>query len=162
MLIAPITDSGRTPSQRWIALLAICLLTGAVTAAVAWIILDAAAASRARPADARLWDEAQPVMVKRLRQNRALEYGQVWATHTGLICGTVYGRYSFPGMTAMTPFFLLRRRPTFQADSRFDDFTPFWRDCVSDQWIVIRRGPTRSGYCGTPAQKQRCESHAYF
>ena len=162
MLIAPIVNSGRMLPQRWIASLAICLFAGAVTATFAAMTLDAVAARKARVLDARLWEDAQPVMVKRLNQDRALEYGQVWATHAGVICGTVYGRYSFPGMTSMTPFFLSRKSLTFQADSKFDEFTPFWRDCVSDQWIVIKTGSTRSGYCGTPAQKQRCEIHAYF
>ena len=162
MLVSSLIKACKVASVGLFSALTLLPVLGAVTLTVGALSWDALLSRHARAALTRRWAQTQPIMIARLHQSEALQYGQVWATHSGLICGTVYGRHSFSGLTAMTPFFVKDGRPTFQADAKFDDFTPSWRECVADEWLVLRAGSMRAGYCGTRAQKRRCAESAYF
>ncbi|MEI9964202.1 MAG: hypothetical protein WDM92_05420 [Caulobacteraceae bacterium] len=68
-----------------------------------WFVKDkldhGPATARAR----RDWTAARTVVAARLKQDEPLEFGAVWATHAGVICGLVNGKASFGGLTGMTP-----------------------------------------------------------
>lgn len=136
------------------------LTTGAVVGGMAgWDALRRPAARRAALRD---WRALQPLMVRTLHQEGALEYGEVWRTHGGVICGTVDGKASFSGLTSMTPFFVRGGRPVFLANTAFDAFMSVWRDCVADPWIVVRPGSQKAGYCATRRGAAKCVRRLYF
>ena len=79
----------------------------------------------ARPFIAGRWDDARRVLTGRLRQQDPLEFGAVWATRSGMICGLVNGRGSFSGLTGMTPFAVEDGRAVFALDQTALSFAPF-------------------------------------
>ncbi|MHB8287431.1 MAG: hypothetical protein ACYDD1_22530 [Caulobacteraceae bacterium] len=83
------------------------------------------------------WRRAQTPLVARLRQGHPLQYGDVWATHTGLICGFVNGWGSFGGLSAMTPFYVWKDKPFFALDMTALSFAPGWRECLGDHWTDL-------------------------
>jgi hypothetical protein len=85
------------------------------------------------------WRGAQAPLVARLKQGHPLQYGDVWATHTGLICGFVNGWGSFGGLSAMTPFYVWKNKPFFAPDISVLDFAPGWRECLGDHWVDLVR-----------------------
>jgi hypothetical protein len=93
------------------------------------------AAARARIAVD--WRGAQAPLVARLKQGHPLQYGDVWATHTGLICGLVNGWGSFGGLSAMTPFYVWKAKPFFALDMTALSFAPGWRECLGDHWTDL-------------------------
>ena len=104
----------------------------------------------------RSWTPARRLVAARLKQHEPLEFGAVWATHSGLICGLVNGWGSFGGLTGMTPFFVDRGRATFALDVSQLEFSPNWRQCIRDPWITILDGSTQTGYCATRRGQSRC------
>lgn len=86
------------------------------------------------------WRRAQAPLVARLKQGRPLQYGDVWATHTGLICGLVNGWGSFGGLSAMTPFYVWKTKPFFTPDMPTLTFAPGWRECLDDHWTDLVKG----------------------
>lgn len=109
------------------------------------------------------WELTLPALAARLRQARPLNLGGVWATHAGVICGTVEGRHSFTGTVGMTPFYAVAGRPAvFQAESTFESFTPVWRDCLGDHWIALHGGSQKAGWCATDVGRRRCRANDYF
>ncbi|MHB8285031.1 MAG: hypothetical protein ACYDD1_10185 [Caulobacteraceae bacterium] len=83
------------------------------------------------------WRTAQGPMIARLRQGHPLEYGDVWATHTGVICGFVNGWGSFGGLSSMTPFYVWKNKPFFALDMTALAFAPGWRECLGDHWTDL-------------------------
>jgi hypothetical protein len=95
-------------------------------------------------------------MEQRLHQPHPIQLGAVWATHTGRICGLVYGEGSFSGLTGMTPFYADGNKPTFALDTDPDAFAPDWVACGQDIWVVVVPGSTEEGVCGVPKYASRC------
>jgi len=83
------------------------------------------------------WRQAQAPLVARLKQGRPPEYGDVWATHKGLICGMVNGWGSFGGLSAMTPFYVWKTKVFFAPDIPTLTFAPGWRECLDDHWTDL-------------------------
>ena len=110
----------------------------------------------ARPLIAERWPRAERVLEARLHQDEPLELGAVWATHTGMFCGMVNGRHSFSGLAGMTPFAVEGEQAVFALDQTALDFAPYWRDCVTDQWIKVREGSMQAGGCATQLGQRRC------
>ncbi len=135
----------------------IVVLVATVPVAAGVYLHDHASRAAASGRDRRAWAMAQPAMVARLKQGRPLEYGAVWATHTGRICGMVMGWGSFGGLSAMTPFYVWQGRPTFSPDVSEEDFAPGWRDCVGDPWIELVKGSMESGWCASPQGRKTCK-----
>jgi hypothetical protein len=92
------------------------VLLGAAPVGAAVYLHDRAARGAARAQAETAWAAVQPAMVARLKQSQALEYGAVWATHAGTLCGMVNGWGSFGGLSGMTPFYVWHGRPTFAPD----------------------------------------------
>ena len=109
-----------------------------------------------RPQIAETWAHAQRVLVQRLRQGEPLEFGAVWATHSGMICGMVNGRHSFSGLAGMTPFAVDGDQTAFALDQTALNFAPYWRDCMTDQWIRVLDGSMQAGGCATKLGQRRC------
>ena len=109
-----------------------------------------------RPRAMRTWIQARQVLAGRLKQQDPLEFGQVWATHSGLICGLVNGRHSFSGLAGMTPFAVEGDQAVFALDQTALAFAPYWRDCVTDQWIIVLPGSMQAGGCATRLGQARC------
>ncbi len=122
----------------------------------------ALAAARARFAP------LQAVMAQRLAQPHPMEFGQVWITHSGRICGLVNGEGAFdghPGMTAfysdaaplyyydgVTAFHAGGAQVHFGPDSQTDQFAGQWMACNQDVWGIITPGSAEEGPCGTRAR----------
>jgi len=110
----------------------------------------------ARPHVMQSWNPARRAVADRLKQSDPLEFGAVWATHSGLICGVVNGWGSFGGLTGMTPFVAQGNRATFALDVGPLAFAPYWRQCMTDQWITILDGSMQTGFCATKRGQSRC------
>ena len=109
-----------------------------------------------RPFIAARWDDARRVLAARLHQQDPLEFGAVWATHSGMICGLVNGRGSFSGLAGMTPFAVEHGQAIFALDQTALSFAPYWRDCMTDQWIKVLDGSMQAGGCATRLGQARC------
>ncbi len=116
------------------------------------------AASRPR-AEAK-WRIVRAMLVSRLDQRVPLEFGAVWSTRTGVICGLVNGWGSFGGLTGMTRFIAVGDTPAFIEDAPNDRsanrFDTQWVTCRFDPWVVLRAGSAETGFCATRAGQQRC------
>ena len=109
-----------------------------------------------RPFIAGRWDHARRILMVRLHQSDPLEFGAVWATHSGMMCGLVNGRGSFSGLAGMTPFAVEDDRAVFALDQTAVSFAPYWRDCMTDQWIKVLDGSMQAGGCATRLGQARC------
>jgi hypothetical protein len=110
-----------------------------------------------RPQMMHSWVHARQVLVARLKQQpEPLEFGAVWATHSGMICGLVNGRHSFSGLAGMTPFAVEGDQAVFALDQTALNFAPYWRDCMTDRWIKIVDGSMEAGGCATRLGQRRC------
>jgi len=111
---------------------------------------------RARPEVLARWPAVRRILAQRLNQGDPLEFGAVWATHSGMVCGLVNGRGSFGGLAGMTPFAVDGERPVFALDETALDFAAYWRECTDDQWISILQGSMQAGGCATRLGQARC------
>jgi hypothetical protein len=111
---------------------------------------------QARPVVAQHWKTARRAVADRLKQPEPLEFGAVWATHSGLVCGVVNGWGSFGGLTGTTPFAVDQNRAIFALDVTPLQFAPYWRACITDQWITIIEGSMETGWCATRRGQERC------
>ncbi len=109
-----------------------------------------------RPRFAEAWKTGRRAVAARLEQREPLEFGAVWATHSGLICGVVNGWGSFGGLAGMTPFVVDRGRAVFSLDVGALAFAPYWRQCIADQWITLIEGSMQTGGCATRRGQERC------
>jgi hypothetical protein len=100
------------------------------------------------------------MLVSRLDQRAPLEFGAVWSTRTGVICGLVNGWGSFGGLTGMTRFIAVDDTPAFVEDAPTDQtaqrFKTQWATCRFDPWIVLRGGSAETGFCATRIGRRRC------
>jgi hypothetical protein len=111
-----------------------------------------------RPSVERSWPPARRLVAGRLRQAEPLEFGAVWATRSGMICGLVNGWGSFGGLTGMTPFAVAHGRAVFLADVGQLAFASYWRSCIDDPWITLIEGSMKPGYCETRVGQVRCRT----
>ena len=80
----------------------------------------------------------------------------MWATRSGMYCGLVNGRHSFGGLAGMTPFAVDGEHPVFALDETALAFAPYWRQCMTDQWIIVVEGSMAAGGCATRLGQARC------
>jgi hypothetical protein len=120
----------------------------------------AAEVAAGRPRAEAKWRVVRAMLVWRLDQRNPLEFGAVWSTRAGVICGLVNGWGSFGGLTGMTRFIAAGDTPAFVEDApnaeaakRFDTQ---WTTCRADPWIVLRGGSAETGFCATRVGQQRC------
>ena len=161
VLAATYDAPGRQKRKRTAADRLGALFVGAVTLAAVLFaaagVYDRIHREMVRPAIAGHWERARQVLAVRLRQQPdPLEFGAVWATHSGMICGLVNGRGSFGGLAGMTPFAVEGDRTVFAFDQSALNFAPYWRDCMTDQWIKVLDGSMQAGGCATTLGQQRC------
>ncbi len=130
------------------------VLMGAVLGA--GLAYDAIRREIVRPHVAQRWPHVRQVLALRLHQDDPLEFGAVWATHSGMICGMVNGRHSFSGLAGMTPFAVDGERAVFALDRTAESFAPYWRDCMTDPWIKVLDGSMQAGGCATQLGQARC------
>jgi len=113
-----------------------------------------------RPLAEAKWRVVRAMLVWRLDQRNPLEFGAVWSTRTGVICGLVNGWSSFGGLTGMTRFIAVGDTPTFIDDAPNAEaakrFNTQWVTCRFDPWIVLRSGSAETGFCVTRLGRQRC------
>jgi hypothetical protein len=103
------------------------------------------------------WRRAQPAIVARLAQPTTPEYGAVWSTHKGLICGLVNGWGSFGGLSGMTDFYVWKGKPTFKPDVPASAFARAWGECGEDTWIELVKGSMQPGWCATREGAKTCK-----
>ncbi len=120
----------------------------------------AAEVGAGRPQAQAKWRIVRAMLVGRLDQRNPLEFGAVWSTRTGVICGLVNGWGSFGGLTGMTRFIAVNDTPTFVDDALNDQaaqrFDSRWVICRRDPWIVLHQGSPDAGFCATRVGQQRC------
>jgi hypothetical protein len=113
-----------------------------------------------RPRAEAKWRIVRAILVARLDQRAPLEFGAVWSTRTGVICGLVNGWGSFGGLTGMTRFIAGSDTPAFVEDAPNAEaakrFNTQWVICRFDPWIVLRGGSAETGFCASRVGKQRC------
>jgi len=113
-----------------------------------------------RPRAAAKWRVVRSMLVWRLDQRAPLEFGAVWSTRTGVICGLVNGWGSFGGLTGMTRFIAAGDTPAFVEDEPDAEaakrFNALWVTCRVDPWIVLRSGSAETGWCATRQGHQTC------
>lgn len=132
---------------------AAALLAALLAGGFAW---DALHRALARPAVLRGWPEARRLVAARLKPDEPLEFGAVWATRSGRVCGLVNGWDSFGGLTGMTAFAVEDGRAVFAPDAGALAFAPVWRRCMIDRWITILPGSMQTGWCATRRGQTRC------
>jgi hypothetical protein len=113
-----------------------------------------------RPRAEVKWRIVQAMLTSRLDQRGPLEFGAVWSTRTGVICGLVNGWGSFGGLTGMTRFIAVADTPAFVEDApnaqAAERFNAQWSSCRYDPWIVLRGGSADTGFCATRIGQRRC------
>jgi len=112
---------------------------------------EASAAAQAK------WRVVRGRVAARLNDQYALEFGAVWMTHAGRVCGLVNGGSSFGGLTGMTPFFADGDRVRFPVTSTHKEWAPGWGECIADAWYELEKGSLQTGYCATRAGRTRCK-----
>jgi len=122
----------------------------------AGFVYDQLRREMARPQIMSQWPHTRRLLADRLKQKEPLEFGAVWATHSGMICGLVNGWGSFGGLAGMTPFAVEGDRAVFALDQTAIDFAPYWRDCMTDKWITVLDGSMQAGGCATKLGQARC------
>jgi hypothetical protein len=117
-----------------------------------------------RPRAEAKWRVVRAMLVWRLDQHNPLEFGAVWSTRTGIVCGLVNGWGSFGGLTGMTRFIAVNDAPAFIDDAPNDQaaqrFDLQWLRCRSDPWIILRGGSAEAGFCATRWGRRRCKANA--
>jgi hypothetical protein len=102
------------------------------------------------------WRRAQPIIAARLAQPTPPEYGAVWSTHKGRICGLVNGWGSFGGLAGMTDFYVWNGKATFKPDVPPEAFARAWGECGEDTWIELVKGSMQPGWCATRQGAKTC------
>jgi len=111
--------------------------------------LDRVRHAAAQASAVAAWRRVQPTIIARLGQPNPPEYGAVWSTHKGLICGLVNGWGSFGGLAGMTDFYVWNGKPTFKPDVPPEGFARAWGECGEDTWIDLVKGSMQPGWCAT-------------
>ena len=152
----PVRRKRRKPAGEIVGVLALWAVAVAGAGLTAGAVYDELSRRQGQAEAAQTWKPARLAVADRLKQHEPLEFGAVWATHSGLICGLVNGWGSFGGLTGMTPFAVERNRAIFPFDVGAMAFAPYWRACIKDQWITVLDGSMQTGYCATKRGQLRC------
>lgn len=103
--------------------------------------------SGARPVAAADWKAVYARIAQRRSQDGLPpEFGEVWTTRTGRICGLVNGREG--GVDYMTRFYADDRRPVLREDDR-RAYVRWWLDCLDTRWIRLHAGTEKTGLCAS-------------
>jgi hypothetical protein len=106
-----------------------------------------AQAAAARPWALARWRALYPKLAARLPADSApLEFGKVWATRTGRLCGLVNRREQ--QVDDMVPPYTLNGHPMVQDDHVFTYFQ-IWPRCDFDEWVVLHPATTYTGFCAS-------------
>ena len=151
-------DRKISQAGRYLVSLALLLLVASAIAGGVWAKdqLDrrgAAAAAQAK------WRIVRAQVASRMDGQHALEFGAVWMTHRGRICGLVNGGSSFGGLTGMVPFFQDGDLVRYPLTSTHKQWAPGWRECSADTWYMLHQGSTQTGFCATRAGQSRCRTY---
>jgi hypothetical protein len=136
---------------------ALIVLLGVAPLGLGMYVLDRRQHAAATASAVAAWRRAQPAIIARLRQSRPPEYGAVWSTHRGRICGLVNGWNSFGGLAGMTDFYVWKGKPTFKPDVPPEAFAAGWGECGEDTWIDLVNGSMQPGWCATRQGAKRCK-----
>jgi hypothetical protein len=80
-----------------------------------------------------------------------LEFGKVWATRTGQLCGLINDREA--GVDRMEPFYTVKTRLLLRDDDLLGYFRA-WRRCAQDEWVILHPGTTYTGLCASPRARK--------
>ena len=136
---------------------ALILLLGVAPLGLGMYALDRMHHGAATADAVAAWRRAQPAIIARLAQPRPPEYGAVWSTHKGRICGLVNGWGSFGGLAGMTDFYIWKGKPTFKPDVPPEAFARGWGECGEDTWIDLVKGSMQPGWCATRQGAKSCK-----
>lgn len=75
------------------------------------------------------------------------EFGAVWASRSGRICGVVTRLEA--GVYFREPFYTEQLTPFFATDNEYR-FVRSWLDCVGDHWVDLQTGSDEIGLCAVP------------
>jgi hypothetical protein len=75
-----------------------------------------------------------------------LEFGKVWTTHTGRICGLVDHREA--AVDNMTPFYTVGLVPILREDDPPRYFHE-WLYCIGDYVVELHAGSQDTGFCAS-------------
>ncbi len=78
------------------------------------------------------------------------EFGAVWASRSGRICGVVTRLNA--GVYFREPFYTEQLTPFFAGDDQ-RRFFHSWLDCVGDHWVDLRIDSDALGFCAVPRNK---------
>ena len=131
------------------------LLVGAVVGGF-WI-KDRFERQAAEPAARKSWTEARAMIDARMDEQFPLEFGAVWATHSGRVCGLVNGGSSFGGLTGMIPFYREGDAVRYSLSTDQKRFAQGWRECLGDTWLELEEGSYATGFCATRRGQTRCK-----
>jgi len=137
--------------------LALVLVLGVIPIGFGMYGLDRMHHAAAKASALAAWRRAQPVIAARLAQPSPPEYGAVWSTHKGRICGLVNGWGSFGGLAGMTDFYVWKGKPTFKPDVPPEAFARAWGECGEDTWIELVKGSMQPGWCATRQGAKTCK-----
>jgi hypothetical protein len=136
---------------------ALIILIGVAPVALGMYGLDRMHHAAAKASALLAWRRAQPAIAARLAQPGPPEYGAVWSTHKGRICGLVNGWGSFGGLAGMTDFYVWMGKPTFKPDVSPEAFARAWGECGDDTWIELVKGSMQPGWCATRQGAKTCK-----
>jgi hypothetical protein len=136
---------------------ALIVLVGVAPVGLGMYALDRMHHAAAKASAFAAWRRAQPAIAARLAQPGAPEYGAVWSTHKGRICGLVNGWGSFGGLAGMTDFYVWNGKPTFKPDVPPEAFARAWGECGEDTWIELVKGSMQPGWCATRQGAKTCK-----
>jgi hypothetical protein len=96
-------------------------------------------------AEAR-WRTVRGQLARRLTY-RPPEFGAVWASRSGRICGVVTRLDA--GVYDREPFYTDQQTLFFARDDQWRFFHT-WLDCVGDHWVDLRIDSDALGFCAVP------------
>ena len=114
---------------------------------------------RARPIAAKDWQQVYARIAERQkRDGLEPEFGEVWTTRTGRICGLVNGRDV--GIDYMTRFYADNGRPVLRRDDQ-RAYVRWWMDCLDTRWVRLHAGTEKTGFCASKRGRQSALGRDY-
>jgi hypothetical protein len=133
-------------------LLALLWLGGMILAAAAdrVVFLGSPAPSpeqlrTAAPAAWMKWRIVYAQLYRRLPQPPP-EFGAVWTTRTGRVCGLVNARET--AVNSMKRFYTVGSVPKLRTDDEHQYYR-LWIDCADTRWVILHRGRSDEGFCAS-------------
>jgi len=105
--------------------------------------------SAAVPAALAKWSIISERLGRRLGY-RSPEFGAVWASRSGRICGTVTRREA--AIYFRERFYTEQLTPFFASDDE-RRFVRSWLDCVGDHWVDLQLASDETGFCAAPRNR---------